>query len=298
MDLRTVGIQSPGDMGHSVGAVLKAHGLRVVSMLAGRSPRTRALAAEAGIEPLGSLQELLQAADVVLSIMVPDRALEAARELAGVMAATGQARLFVDCNAVSAATSLAIGTAIGAAGGTYVDASIIGPPPRRPGLTRFYASGRAAGHFAALGAHGLEIRVLGPHIGQASHFKTCYASLTKGLLALSTQALVAAQHLTLHDALVEELGASQPALLQWLQRALPTMPPKAQRWVGEMREHAAAFEALGLSPLLMDGAAELYAQVARTPPGRTVPEERDRAQGAAETVAALAAAMALHPPRD
>jgi len=37
MDLNTVALLSPGDMGHSVGAVLVANGLRVIRCLEGRS---------------------------------------------------------------------------------------------------------------------------------------------------------------------------------------------------------------------------------------------------------------------
>ena len=48
MDLITVALLSPGDMGHSVGAVLVANDLRVISCLEGRSERTRGLAEKAG----------------------------------------------------------------------------------------------------------------------------------------------------------------------------------------------------------------------------------------------------------
>src|SRR5439155_1026690 len=48
MAIRAVGVLSPGDMGHAVGLVLHQHGLRVLTCLAGRSERTRALAGEVG----------------------------------------------------------------------------------------------------------------------------------------------------------------------------------------------------------------------------------------------------------
>ena len=53
-----IGIYSPGDMGQAVGAVLAGNGLRVVAALEGRSARTRALAAQAAIEDVGSLEAL------------------------------------------------------------------------------------------------------------------------------------------------------------------------------------------------------------------------------------------------
>jgi hypothetical protein len=44
MSVKTIGIVSPGDMGHVVGKVLQSHGVRVLTCLKGRSERTRMLA--------------------------------------------------------------------------------------------------------------------------------------------------------------------------------------------------------------------------------------------------------------
>src|SRR5690242_8174485 len=82
VSLRTVGVMSPGDMGHGLGRVLAHHGLRVVAALDGRSERTRRLAAEAGIADVGSFARLVGEADLVLSVLVPDQALAAAERVA------------------------------------------------------------------------------------------------------------------------------------------------------------------------------------------------------------------------
>jgi 3-hydroxyisobutyrate dehydrogenase-like beta-hydroxyacid dehydrogenase len=299
MTLRTIGIHSPGDMGGVVAQVLAQHGLRPIAALAGRSARTRALAAQAGVEDVGALPTLVREADAILSILVPEQALAAAREVAAAMRAAGTGRsapggrlpLYVDCNAISAATALEVGAVLAAAGAPYVDASIIGPPPRVAGKTRFYASGAAAADFAALNAYGLDIRVLPGPIGQASALKTCYASLTKGLNALGATLFTYAHAQGLQGALLEELQVSQPALLAWLQRSLPTVPPKAFRFVGEMEEHGKGFAAAGLPGDMMQGAAELYRFVAATPLGQERPESRGE-RGLDDVAAALAAALA------
>ena len=44
MGVKTIAIQSPGDMGHAVGKVLRENGFDVVTCLAGRSQRTLDLA--------------------------------------------------------------------------------------------------------------------------------------------------------------------------------------------------------------------------------------------------------------
>ncbi|HLH67934.1 MAG TPA: DUF1932 domain-containing protein [Candidatus Dormibacteraeota bacterium] len=288
MSLGTVGILSPGDMGHSIGALLRQGGLRVVTCLAGRSPRTRALAAEAGIEDLPDLEILVSESDVVLSIVAPAAAEELAGRLAAALRATGASPLVADCNAVAPQTVRRLGGRISAAGGRFVDVGIIGNPPR-PGMAgpRFYASGAEAHRLVDLNAHGLDVRPLDGEVGQASGLKMCYAALTKGLTALATELLVAGRAMGLEASLRAELQLSQGPLLQWMERMLPTMPPKAWRWVGEMEEIAATFEALGMTPRLLQGAADLYRWVTATRLGREVPEVRTAGRTLEEVAAAL-----------
>jgi hypothetical protein len=174
-----------------------------------------------------------------------------------------------------------------------VDASIIGPPPRKPGVTRFYASGPHAPAFAALGAHGLDVRVLDGPLGHASALKTCYASLTKGLHALGGTLFTYAHALGLQGPLADEFRLSQPALYAWLERSLPSVPPKAHRFVGEMEEHGRGFGAVGLPEGMMQGAADFFRFVAGTPPGQEQPETRAE-RGLDDVAAELARAL---PPR-
>jgi 3-hydroxyisobutyrate dehydrogenase-like beta-hydroxyacid dehydrogenase len=155
----TVAVMSPGDMGHAVAKVLRAHGLRVITCLDGRSARTRALAAAAGIEEAGSDAALVAGADLVLSILVPAQALPLAERIAGALRAGAGATLYVDCNAIAPQTARRVGEVIEGAGGRFVDAGIIGPPPTAESRgTRFYASGAAAQEFARLCEYGLEVR--------------------------------------------------------------------------------------------------------------------------------------------
>ncbi len=268
-----VGIFSPGDMGSAVAAcILRAGGVPYAA-LGARSRRTRQLAKAAGVEALQDERALVQEADVVLSILPPAEALEGARLLSGLMQSAQCFPLYADCNAISASTTQTIAQVIQDAGGKFVDASIIGPPPRKQGITRFYASGPMASAFAQMLGNALDIRVLAGGLGAASHIKTCYASLTKGFTALGGIAYTAAEKFEVYQALRDELRLSQPALSQWLESAFPRMAPKAWRWVVEMQEHGAAFTEAQLSPAMMQGAADFYAFVAKTPSGKTTPED-------------------------
>lgn len=292
MPLKSVAILTPGDMGHAVGRALREHGLEVLTCLRGRSQRTHALAQEAGIRDVPTLEALVAQADLVLSIVVPEAAQEVARRVAAALRATGAGTLYADCNAISPETTARVAHTIGAAGGRFIDASIIGGPPgagRPP--PRFYVAGPHARAMEALDGKGIVVRSAGDTVGRASALKMCYAALTKGTSALHIALLSVAQVLGVAEELRRELEESQPDAVRFMQRQVPTIPHRAGRWVSEMEEIAATFEAAGLTPGFHRAAAEVYRLVAATPLGRETPETRDRSRTLEQTIAAIVRAL-------
>ncbi|MBD2489353.1 NAD(P)-dependent oxidoreductase [Aulosira sp. FACHB-615] len=287
MAIQTVGILSPGDMGQAVGSVLNQHGLRTIAALENRSPRTKQLAAAANIQDVGSLTQLVIESDVVLSVLVPAAAAEVAQQVAQVISNVGKQILYVDANAIAPQKVKSIAQIIASSGATFIDASIIGPPPRVPGRTRIYASGKQAAEFQQLSNYGLDIRVIGDEIGQASGLKMSYAALTKGLTAISTELLIAAHRLGLDEQLWNEVSTSQPELAKILARSIPSMTPKAHRWVGEMEEIAETFKEVGLTDRIFYGAADIYRLVKDTSLGKETPEESDRDRQLKEIITTL-----------
>ncbi len=278
-----VGIVAAGSMGAAVGARLAARGARVLTSLEGRSEASRTRAHAAGM--IGATDAELARADFLLSIVPPAAALTFAERMAPSLTASVRPPCFVDCNAVSPATAERIGSRIAATGAPFVDAGIIGPPPRDGAAgPNFYASGEHAARFKTLAAYGLDIRILEAPIGAASALKMCYAGITKGLIAVGTAMLLAATRGGVADALRAELEESQPQLIASFRRTIPAMFPKAWRWVAEMQEIAAfaGEDAAGTGAAaagIYCGAAELYARLAQ-----------DVAAGGAE-VRALAALL-------
>ena len=288
MTLKRVGLLSPGDMGHVVGRVLIENGMPVISCLDGRSDRTCALAKNAGIEPVETYDKLVGEADIIISILVPAEAKNAAERIAEALLNTGERVVYVDCNAIAPSTVKSIGEVIHAVGSDFVDAGIIGPPPREKGKTRFYASGSKALQFAELTGYGLDVRVIGTEIGQASGIKMTYAALTKGTAALSTELLVAAWKMGLFEPLKEEFLLSQATRFTAIEQGLPSMPPKSRRWVGEMEEIAKTFEELGLTPRTYLGAADVYRFVGESMLADETPETRDKDRTLAQMIKILA----------
>jgi len=278
MKFQNIGIVSPGDMGQGVAQSIKNSGYAVHTALDGRSARTKALAQAAGLNDCGTMQKVVETCDVVLSILNPAAAVDNARAAAAAMQATGRRCLFVDCNAVAPQTAHEIDAIIRAAGGDCVDAGIIGPPPRGKASMRMYVSGPQAALLEQLSNTGIKVRVMSERIGDASAIKMCYASYTKGALALGVEMLMTARHLGVDAALDRELQESAAESRQWILSRATMMPPKAHRWVPEMLEIAKTFEGVSLTPRILQGAADMYEMIAQTALGRESPEDA-RKQG-------------------
>jgi len=266
MQVRTIGILSAGDMGSAIGKILRDAGLDVVTCLEGRSELTRLRASEVGMRNMPSLDDLVRDSDLMLSVLVPSEAVSLAKSILESVRRTGACPVFADCNAIAPQTVISIERMISDAGITFIDAGIIGPPPRVDRYaTRIYCSGPDTTAMKSLAECGLDVRTLGPSIGQASGLKMVYAASTKGTTALWTELLVAARALGLEQALKAEFEIGRTDVTEALIGRIPSMPRRARRWVGEMEEIAAPFKGLGMTPDILLGAADMYRFVGNTP---------------------------------
>ena len=261
--LRRVGIMSVGDMGAGFGKVLGQNGLDVYTCLAGRSDLTRLRAEEAGFIDTPDLDALLGQVDLFISVLVPSEATRLAEDVAAAMKRTGARPAYADANAIAPQTARKIEGIVREAGANFIDAGIIGGPPRNGYSPHIPCSGPDTAIFEALSEHALNVRVVGDKVGQASGLKMVYAASTKGTTALWTELLTASRMLGLEDALRAELG--ERGIFADQQRSIAMMPNRARRWVGEMEEIAATFEGVGMTPKILLGAADMYALVSETP---------------------------------
>lgn len=259
MPENTIGLLHPGEMGSAVGAAARAVSARVVWASEGRSSASRDRAVRSNLEDVGTLDNLVAESNCVLSICPPDRALEVARAVA----ARRFQRIYVDANATSPATARRIAAVIEAAGGTFVDAGIVGPPPAKRGTTRLYLAGQSAAAIATLfDGSPLEAIAMNGDIGSASALKMAYAAWTKGSAAL----LIAIRALAIAEGVEREL------IGEWL-RSIPDLPSrsevavtnnarKAWRFVGEMAEIAGTFRDAGLPDGFSVASEEIYRKLA------------------------------------
>ncbi len=264
MTIQTVAILSPGEMGSAVGEALGRSGLEVTTCLQDRSEYTRRNSERCGFREAPDLRSLVAGSDLILSILVPAEAMAVAESVARAMRDEGTGTAFADCNAVSPQTAGTIASIISEAGGVFIDAGIIGGPPRSDYATRFYASGPGVSILEELDGRGITVVPVGDVSGRASAIKMCYAALTKGTAALQTALLIAAVRLGVFEELRSELLNSQRATYERMESSSRRLPSVAYRWIGEMEEIASTFEAAGVTPDFHRGAAEIFRLVSRS----------------------------------
>jgi 3-hydroxyisobutyrate dehydrogenase-like beta-hydroxyacid dehydrogenase len=283
--VNTIGIVSPGAMGSAVGHVLAAGGARVVATLEHRSARTARLAE--GIELLPSLDAVVEASQVVLSIVPPGEALGVAGAVAKAAGRTGARPTFADLNAIAPSTMEAVTARLESAGLSAVDGSISGPPPRRAGATIVYLSGVRAAEVASLSSPGLELRVVGDRIGMASAIKMSTGSFYKGETALLAQALRAARANGVLEPVIDDIRRNYPEAVDDAPRMLQSIAAKSGRYVAEMREIAATQRDAGLTPDLFEALATVFLQLSETEAARLAPEQVDPSAALEDILASI-----------
>jgi 3-hydroxyisobutyrate dehydrogenase-like beta-hydroxyacid dehydrogenase len=244
-----VALLHPGAMGARIGAELVGAGHEVRWLSLGRSAATRRRADEAGLVASLDVSDFFAGVEVVLSVCPPQGALDVARLVAG----AGFAGMFVDANPVAPATLTLIAQAVEGAGATFVDAGIVGPPPRAGLRTHLYLAAvpeltsRVAGLFANTAVTPL---VVGTGPGAASAAKQAYALFNKGRMVLAAAAAELAEAHGVLPVLAAESDRAGADLLGELPAVRAGLAEVGWRWGPEFEQIAATLEAAGADPVL------------------------------------------------
>jgi 3-hydroxyisobutyrate dehydrogenase-like beta-hydroxyacid dehydrogenase len=244
---------------------MREAGARVITTLKGRGAASVKRVRDAGLEVIDDDDLLVAESALILSIVPPGEAIGVAERFREPLTLAALKPIFVECNAISPATVRIIAASLAHTGCGFVDAGIIGGPPRPGGAgkgPRFYTSGEDAHQLTRLRAFGLDIAIVDGDIGAASALKMSYAGLTKGLIAVGAAMIGAASRAGLASALRDEMARSQPILLAMLTAMIPAMYPKAYRWVSEMEQIAEFLGDAETGGTIYVGAARLYEQLA------------------------------------
>lgn len=228
---------------------------------AAAGPALREAMEKLAVTPVPSAEEALAGAEMVFCLVTADRAADAARSYAPLLA---PGALWLDGNSCAPTTKHEAARAVEAAGGRYVDVAIMAPVyPRRHRTPILLAGAAAEDAAAAMEGLGMQVTVAGPKVGDASTIKMLRSVMIKGLEALVAECFLAARTAGVEEAILASLMASDPGI-DWPKRSsynLERMMVHGRRRAAEMREVATTVSALGLSPRLSSAIADWQAQI-------------------------------------
>jgi 3-hydroxyisobutyrate dehydrogenase-like beta-hydroxyacid dehydrogenase len=246
------------------------------------SPATRdtkrADFARAGIEGADTAADALRDAAAILSLVTADQALPAAEADAPLLTSGA---LWFDMNSIAPDTKRAAAQAIHAAGGRYVDVAVMSPVyPQQARVPLLVSGPHAEAGAAMLGAIGFtNVRIVPGDVGTASSIKMIRSVLVKGLEALTTECVLAAEAAGVRDAVIASLNASWPGT-DWAEKAdynLERMMVHGLRRAAEMEEVVKTLDALGTGSAMTRGTVLRQRDIGRRAlaPGDTLSDKLD-----------------------
>lgn len=226
-------------------------------------PDLRRRASEAGVRVADSTADACRRADIVISAVTADSAIQAAEQAAPHLKPT---QIYVDLNSISPATKMQVGEQVRQGGASFVEFAVMAPVGG-PGIEVPILSGgeKAREVSCLLNELGMKITPIGTEIGRASATKLCRSIVIKGMEALMVDFSLASERAGVMPAVLASLQASYPGM-DWENLAKTMMSRVSQhgiRRAAEMREASRMIAELGLDGSLASAIADRHESFAK-----------------------------------
>ncbi|MDE2605997.1 MAG: NAD(P)-dependent oxidoreductase [Burkholderiales bacterium] len=255
MEIRNIGVVGYGEVGKIFAAGLKP---QVAQASAWDLKFAQAATAEAeqgharrqDIRACGSMQELCEASDLVISAVTASNTLAVAEEAARFLR---PGSLFLDLNSASPGTKQRGAAAIESRGAHYVEAGVMtSVPPYGIRVPMLLGGAQAAALAPVLVAWGMDAKVLSEKLGVASAIKMCRSVMIKGLEVLVIESYSTARAYGVEDHVLPTLQETFPSI-DWSGQGayfFSRVVQHGQRRAEEMREAANTVREAGFDPIM------------------------------------------------
>ena len=224
------------------------------------------LAEEAGVVLCAEVQDAIQPADIVFSLVPPTAAVEVAQAAAPFLAG----KVFLDLNAASHDAMMAVHKIVTDADGQFVDGAIMGPLARQKHQVSTVVSGVQAAILAErLGEWDMAVKAIGTQPAMASTVKMIRSVYTKGLEGIVLEFMTAAHRFgateEVLDSLEEilELGPFLRPFREMVDALVAEQVDHAPRRAAEMEQVVETIRQLGLEPRMSQGTFSTLSSVAK-----------------------------------
>ncbi len=244
-----------GEAGGLLASGLTASGATVAATYdilihdAAKAPALTAKATKQGVKAAGSAAEAIAGADIIISAVVSNEALNAARHVA---ASIAPGQTYMDINSCSPMMKQDSAKVIEAAGGAYVDTAVMDLVPPHGHKVPMFLSGKTAATVApVLKGFGMNVEAISEAVGTASTIKMVRSVFLKGFSAILLESLVAASKVDAQEKVLDSLQVTFPQI-DWRQMSdyyATRLIKHAKRQAAEMYEVSETLDHLGLEPL-------------------------------------------------
>jgi 3-hydroxyisobutyrate dehydrogenase-like beta-hydroxyacid dehydrogenase len=222
----------------------------------------RAHAAQQGVAAHGSMRELCEASDFILSAVTASNTLAVAQEAAQHIR---PGTLFLDLNSASPGTKQQAAALIDGAGAHYIEAGVMtSVPPYGIKVPMLLGGARAAELAALLSSWELDTQAVSDKLGVASAIKMCRSVMIKGLEALVIESYTTARAYGVEDHVLPTLQETFPSI-DWSQQGayfFSRVVQHGKRRAEEMRESANTVTEAGFEPIMTRAIADKQQWVA------------------------------------
>lgn len=203
-----------------------------------------------GARACKSAQEAVTDATFVFSTVTSKEAPKAARSAAAHM---GQGQTFLDLNSCAPSKKVTGHSEVYREdGANYIDVAVMDTVPGKGHTVPMLLAGTGLeAAIERLAPYGMNMRVVGEKIGEASSIKMCRSVFMKGLEAIICESMTAAHRAGVHERVLASIQATFPDL-DWNQLAtyhMGRMAEHGKRRADEMESVADTLEDLGVEPL-------------------------------------------------
>ena len=259
MELKRIGFVGYGEVGKIFAAGLKPQVQQAAAwdLKFGAATRDAELtcAAQAGVQACGSMRELCEASDLVVSAVTASNTLAVAEEAAQFIR---PGAVFLDLNSASPGTKQQCAALIDARGAHYVEAGVMtSVPPYGIRVPMLLGGAKAAELAPLLAGWGMDAKADSDRLGVASAIKMCRSVMIKGLEALVIESYATARAYGVEDHVLPTLQETFPSI-DWSQQGayfFSRVVQHGKRRAEEMRESANTVREAGFEPLMTSAIA-------------------------------------------
>lgn len=260
--IQRIGFIGFGEVGGIYGQDLAAVGksVTVFDILFGDPTAQKRMtdkAAAAGVQVAGSLEELIEGAELVFSATTASSALPVAKASAEFL---NVGQIYVDLNSTSPDTKREIDAAVRPSGADFVEVAVMAAVKGARLKTPILMGGQRAAWLAEeLQRAGLDTTAVSEKVGVASAIKMCRSVVTKGIALLAIESLFTARRYGAEEAVLTSFDQTFPSM-GWKgklpdQLVMRSVEHSKRRAV-EMRESAETVNLAGLTASMAVGAAQ------------------------------------------